>query len=228
MVAVLLPLHRSIQGRIKIAVVARRQSSLVGISGRNSVLSVVAQGAISWQSFVNLRSTTFVRTRSQPVVFVSRRRHWMRPPEGPLQCPFTRVVEAGRVFQLESRFNLQFFIVYFFKERCVDGWFRISWWCKRHEVSLINQNWTHQTEWTNWIKQQSESTCPVCWLVLDLTCKRSATALPAVMSWWLMSELKKALAVPPFSVTAKIWIGKLGMFSEKAVSVDSEALRLVE
>jgi hypothetical protein len=40
--------------------------------------------------------------------------------------------------------------------------------------------------------------------------------------------LKKAFAAPPLSVTARIWIGKLGMFCEKATKVANEAFRLVE
>ena len=41
-------------------------------------------------------------------------------------------------------------------------------------------------------------------------------ALPSVIRTWLSSLLKKALA-PPISVTAKIWIGKFGMFIENAL-----------
>lgn len=53
-------------------------------------------------------------------------------------------------------------------------------------------------------------------------------AFPAVISWWLSSELKKAFAAPPLSVTAMIKMGKFGMFCEKAMSVASDALRFVE
>ena len=41
-------------------------------------------------------------------------------------------------------------------------------------------------------------------------------AFPSVISRWLRSLLKKAFA-PPVSVTARTWIGKLGMFIENAL-----------
>jgi len=41
-------------------------------------------------------------------------------------------------------------------------------------------------------------------------------AFPSVIRRWLKSLLKKAFA-PPVSVTARTWIGKLGMFIENAL-----------
>lgn len=59
-----------------------------------------------------------------------------------------------------------------------------------------------------------------CWMVTADVMKcapsLSATMLPPVMSWWLRSLPKKALA-PPESVTAKIWIGRFGMLAENAL-----------
>lgn len=59
-----------------------------------------------------------------------------------------------------------------------------------------------------------------CWdeeeVVIKCACNRSAVEFPSVISKWLKSLLKKAFA-PPESVTAKICIGRLGMFIEKAL-----------
>uniref|UniRef100_A0A182JLI9 Uncharacterized protein n=1 Tax=Anopheles atroparvus TaxID=41427 RepID=A0A182JLI9_ANOAO len=55
----------------------------------------------------------------------------------------------------------------------------------------------------------------------------SAIAFPSVMSSCDSSLAKNAFA-PPCSDTATICIGRLGMLSENALSVDSDALRLLE
>lgn len=70
------------------------------------------------------------------------------------------------------------------------------------------------------INKQKHFIVLFCWLVdvdvMKWACSLSATALPSVISWWDKSLEKNALA-PPASVIAKICIGMLEIFIEKAL-----------